>query len=170
MEENIFFHPPLSSIPWAFILIATIVELTSLVFRKKGLGLQEFSRQLSLIAAIGSIIAFMSGLLASNSMPDAVSEVLADHFEFGRLTMFACIGVGALATLLPVAERSVQSKLRWVFRFCLIGTVILIAFTGHEGNELREARIKDSIGKLKSSEPASDSQLNPDPVEAPDKL
>lgn len=169
MEENIFFHPPLSSIPWAFILIASITELISLVYRKWALGLQEFSRQLSLIAAIGSVIAFISGLLASNSMPDTVNEILADHFEFGRMSMFACIGVGALAMLLPVAERSVQPKLRWVFRLCLFSTAILIAFTGHEGNELREARIKEALTNTKSLEHSSADQSKLDPSEAPDK-
>lgn len=144
MEENIFFHPPISSIPWAFILIATITEFTSFFYEKKRSGMQEFARLLTLVAASGSIFAFLSGLLASQTMPDAVSEVLEDHFELGRMTMFACIGVGILATLLPLAENSVKPKLRWVFRFCLIGTVFLIALTGHEGNELREARIKHS--------------------------
>ena len=142
MLKNIFFHPPLSALPWAMMVVAFCSEFISLFTRRKAEALQEFSRMLSLLAVFGALLAFISGLLASQSLPESASVQINAHYEVGRLSLFCCIGLAILASLLPVAEKKIQSSLRWVYRFVMIGTVILLAFTGHKGSELREERIK----------------------------
>ncbi len=127
------FHPLLTSFPIVLISLAVFSDLLYL-YAKKQIWLQ-FNYIVLIFGFIFSLLAFLSGLIASSNLAalgGALPEdLIANHYSFAKLILFTYIPLILFRYL-----RFEQRVFQYLYYFFCLFQFILIAYTSNLGGNL----------------------------------
>lgn len=130
-------HPPLSSLPFAFVIALSAIETWRLLPQTRA-RLTQLRMGLGVCAAVSVLFAFVSGYLEQSkaSLSFVVpEESIALHYNVARLLLFLIV---PCVTLLFASEKAKfnQRALEWWYRASLLLVLATVIYTGWLGGEL----------------------------------
>jgi uncharacterized membrane protein len=130
-------HPPLSGLPFSFVLLLVGVECARLrgAWRDR---LAPFVSPLIIVTVLSTICTFLSGYQASSSLTDlapAVEAELGTHHAVGRLLMINAI---IMVSFFRVSKTATHGRqlLRALYFLTLAIQFVLTIWVGYMGGEL----------------------------------
>jgi uncharacterized membrane protein len=126
-------HPLVVHFPIVLILLAAIIQISNLFFKKS---------ELSCIVLLLSVIAFIGAFLSSNvfhphtcKLPNEIQFVLEEHERFAFYTLW----LTGLSTVFSILNYFLFKRKRWseiILTLLLVFSSISISFAGHYGATL----------------------------------
>lgn len=129
-------HPPLSSLPFAFILGCVLAEIACAA--RPSEMLRSAATFNVLLAAVSAILAFFTGYQASETanqtfvVPDAAISI---HHAFGRALLFVVIPCAALRITALHATHG-KRAFASLYYVALTASLALAIYTGYLGGKL----------------------------------
>ena len=134
MFDTSHFHPMLVHFPIALVMFGFIIELASLIIKKK-LCLPKLSLYLLVTGTLATVAAWLSGELFTSEMSGAAGSVKESHELFAFITMCLLIVTSVIRLMLALGKKE-NSTLKWI-SFILYGiAAITVSITGFFGGTL----------------------------------
>ncbi|MEP0774589.1 MAG: DUF2231 domain-containing protein [Acidobacteriota bacterium] len=128
-------HPALVHFPIALIFVALLFEALSRTRRWR--ALDSAAVFLIVLAAVGSVAAFVTGKLAYEEVvvPPAGRQLLEQHESFGVLVMVGMLLLAGARLLLARGDRH-SGPLNWLYLGVLALAAALVTYQAHLGGRL----------------------------------
>lgn len=128
-------HPMVVHFPIALLIVGFLVELAGRLLRRPWLG--HAALLLLILGALGAVAAARTGEAAEETVLEtpAIEEVLEEHEEGGKQTMWLFLGLAALRSVLAWLKRD-TAVVGWIFLVLWAGGLVLLYETAHHGGEL----------------------------------
>lgn len=154
--NNAHFHLVVNHLPMVSILIAVLVLIAGIVFKKTEVKLTALG--ILIFAAVASPIALNTGEGAEDIVEnlEGVSEALIHtHEEYAESFNTLTLILGGLALLTFVAEIKKISISKYLMLLCLtiaIADGVLASYVGTSGGEIRHSEIREDANKIPSAD------------------
>lgn len=129
-------HPPLSALPFAFILLLSCLEVVN--YWSPGDWVRKARIFLLLAVVVGTSLSFFSGYQASylaGDISEAASAVLSQHHLIGRLLLFTVITMGIIYAIGTFARRG-KIMFSLSYYMLLLLSLLLVVAAGFLGGGL----------------------------------
>lgn len=128
-------HPMVVHFPIALLAAGFVFELAGMLLRRQWLG--HAALLLLVLGALGAVAAARTGEAAEESILEtpAIEEVLEEHEDGGKLTMWAFLGLAALRAVLAWLKRF-TAPVGWIFLVLWAAGLALLYETAHHGGQL----------------------------------
>lgn len=134
MFDTSHLHPMLVHFPIALVMFGFIIELASLIIKKK-LCLPKLSLYLLVTGTLATIVTWLSGVLFTSEMSGAAGSVKESHELFAFITMCLLIATSIIRLMITIGKKE-NSTLKWI-SFILYGiAAITVSITGFFGGTL----------------------------------
>lgn len=126
-------HPLIVHFPIALIIVIFILDFLGVLFKRK--SFISTANILTIFAAIGAVMAVISGLIAEESIwhPEEAHELLELHEIMG----FTVLGLMLILLIFrPAVKKKLFGSLGWVAVFLSFAASVLVGYTGYLGGEM----------------------------------
>jgi uncharacterized membrane protein len=127
-------HPLIVHFPIALIIVVFILDLLGALSRQK--TLTSAANIVSIFAALGAVIAVISGLMAEESVwhIDEAHDLIELHESIG----FAVMGLALVSLIFRPAIKKKKSKssLLWIAVIISLAAAVLVGYEGYLGGEM----------------------------------